>query len=258
VIENRPGASTIIGTEAVSHAAPDGKTVLMVANSFLINPHLRKLTYDPLTRFEPICHLVNVPLVVVVNSASPYRTFAALLNAARSKPGDLTIASFGPASPSHIAIEALKRLANINMTYIPYPGDAPAVSALLGEHVTSAVVTYTSVAEQLKAGKLRALAATSGNRIEPLPDLPTVAEAGYSGYEENAWFGLVAPEKTPTETVSQLAEWFATATQAPEVKPKLVTLGLYAVETCGAEFGTYLRKQYDQYGNIIRQANIKE
>jgi tripartite-type tricarboxylate transporter receptor subunit TctC len=204
-VENRPGASTTIATEAVSRATPDGNTVLIVANSFVINPHLRKLSYDPLTRFEPICRLVSVPLVILVNSASSYRTLSDLLNAARSKPGDLAIASTGPAAPSHIAIEALKHVAGFDMTYVPYPGDAPAVNALLGEHVTSAVVTYTSAAEQLTAGKLRALATTSGTRIEPLPDVPTVAEAGYSGYEANAWFGLVAPAKTPSDILSQLA-----------------------------------------------------
>jgi tripartite-type tricarboxylate transporter receptor subunit TctC len=110
----------------------------------------------------------------------------------------------------------------------------------------------------LTAGKLRALATTSGTRIEPLPDVPTVAEAGYSGYEANAWFGLVASAKTPSDILSQFAGWFTTATHAPEVRPKLVTLGLYPAEICDIEFGTYLRKQYDDHGNIIREANIKE
>ena len=137
VIENRPGAGTVIATEAVSRAEPDGTTLLTNANSFVINPHLRKLTYDPLTAFEPICYLVSSPQVVVVNSTSNYRTLADLVQAARVKPGELTMASLGPATAQHVAVEQFKRAAGINMTFLPYPGNVPAVTALLGGHVTS-------------------------------------------------------------------------------------------------------------------------
>ena len=129
VIEDRPGSGNAIATEAVSRAAPDGSTLLINAPPFLINPHLRKLNYDPLISFEPICYLVRSPTVVVVNSASPYPTLADLLNAARAKPGDLTLASTGPASATQIAFETLKRAANVDMTFVPYPGMAPAANA---------------------------------------------------------------------------------------------------------------------------------
>ena len=131
VVENRPGAGSIVGTEAVSHAAPDGNTLLINVAEFAINPHLRKVSYDPLTSFEPICHLVNAPTVIVVNSASSYRTLADLLIAARAKPGDLTLASVGPGSPFHIGLEVLKRVAKVDLTFVPYPGNAPAINALL-------------------------------------------------------------------------------------------------------------------------------
>jgi tripartite-type tricarboxylate transporter receptor subunit TctC len=180
-----------------------------------------------------------------------------LLNAARIKSGALTLASVGPATTQHIAIGVLKRVANVNMIYVPYPGDAPAVSALLGEHVTSALVTYPSAAEQLKAGKLRALATASRSRIEPLPDVPTVAESGYQDYEADTWFGVVAPAKTPAATISQLAGWFNSAVQATETKPKLMAQGQLPVAICGADFAAHLRKQYDDYGRVIREANIK-
>jgi len=257
VIENRPGAGTVLGTEAASRAAPDGNTVLIVANSFLINPNLKKLNYDPLSSFEPICYLTRSTFVIAVNSASPYRTLADLLNAARAKPGDLTMASAGPATTTHIAFEMLKRAANVNMTFVPYPGDTPAVNALLGEHVTSVFTSYLTVVEQLKAGKLRALAIASRTRVEALPDVPTVAESGYKDYEAEGWNGLVAPAKTPKETVSQLAGWFTAAMQVPEVRAKLVVQGLYPVGTCGADFAAHLRKKYDDYGRAIREANIK-
>ena len=257
VVENRPGAGTIIATEAASRAVPDGNTVLMMANSFVINPNLKRLNYDPLTSFEPICFLTRSPNVLIVNTSSPYRAVADLLNAARAKPGTLTLASVGPATTQHIAIEVLKHVANVNMIYVPYPGDAPAVGALLGEHVTSAMVTYPAAAEQLKAGKLRALATASRSRIEPLPDVPTVAESGYQEYEADTWYGVVAPAKTPAETISQLAGWFSSAVQATETKPKLIAQGHFPVAICGADFAAHLRKQYENYGRVIREANIK-
>jgi tripartite-type tricarboxylate transporter receptor subunit TctC len=257
LIEDRPGASGVIGTEAASRAAPDGNTVLIISSDSLVLPHLRKLNYDPLTSFEPICYLVRTPLVIVVNAASPYRTLANVLDAARAKPRDFTLASFGPATVHQIAFETLRRAAKVDMTFVPYPGVAPAVNALLGEHVSSVLGTYSTVAEQLNAGRLRALVTTSRTRIEPLPEVPTVAESGYNNYEVDYWLGLFAPAKTPKDTLSQLADWFIAAMQAPEVKSKLVAQGLYPVGMCGVEFVAFLRKQYDDLGNVIREAKIK-
>jgi tripartite-type tricarboxylate transporter receptor subunit TctC len=257
VIENRQGAGSVIGTEAVSRAIPDGNTLLINSPTFVVIPHLRKLNYDPLTSFEPLCYLVRSPQVIAVNSASPYFTLADLLSAARAKPGDLTLASFGPATSSQIWFEMLKRAANVDMTFVPYPGMAPAVNALLGEHVTSAWVDYLAVSEQVTAGKLRVLATPARTRIEALPDVPTVAESGYKDYGVDVWFGLVAPAKTPKKTISELAGWFTAALRVPEVKAKLATLGLYPVGMCGADFGAFLRKQYDEFGRAIREANIK-
>jgi tripartite-type tricarboxylate transporter receptor subunit TctC len=256
VVENRPGAGTVIGTEAASRAAPDGSTLLLNTPNFVISPHLRKLNYDPLTGFESICLLANTPQLIVVNSASPYRTLADLMNAAHAKPGTVTLANGGTAV-THIAFEMLRRAANVDMTFVPYSGTAPAISALLGEHVTSVFSEYPAAVEQLKAGKLRALATLSRMRIEPLPDVPTVAESGYNDYQVEVWYGLFVPAKTPKETVSKLASWFATALQVPELKAQLAVQGLYPVGTCGAEFSAYIRKQYDDYGRAIRQANIK-
>jgi tripartite-type tricarboxylate transporter receptor subunit TctC len=257
VIQNRPGAANIIGTEAVSHAAPDGNTLLLMSATFVLNPQLRKVNYDPFTSFEPICYLARTPTVIFVNGASPYRTLADLMNAARAKPGELTLAATGPATPAQIAFEMLTRAANVNMTFVPYPGGATVVTAVLGEHATSALSDYPGAAEQLKAGKLRALAVAAETRIEALPDVPTVAESGYEDSEADLWFGLVAPANTPKETVSQLAGWFTAAMQVPDVKAKLAVQGLYPVGTCGADFEAFLRKQYDKFGRVIRESNIK-
>jgi tripartite-type tricarboxylate transporter receptor subunit TctC len=143
------------------------------------------------------------------------------------------------------------------MTFVPYPGGAPTVNALLGEHVTSAITDYPPITEQLKAGKLRTLATGSRKRIALLPDVPTVAESGYKDYEVDFWIGLFAPAKTPKETVSQLAGWFTAAMQAPEIKMKLAVQGLYPAVNCGADFAILLRKQYDDYGAVVRESNMK-
>ena len=161
VVENRPGGGTVIGTEAVERAEPDGRTLLLVASSFVINPALKRANYDPAKNFDPVCYLAATPMVLVVLGSSPYRTLADLLTAARAKPGELAFASGGPGSSLHIAIEVLKRAANISVTYVPFGGTAPAVNALMGNHVAAVWADYPTVVSQLKAGTLRGLVTTS-------------------------------------------------------------------------------------------------
>ncbi len=257
VVDNRPGAGEVIGTEAAMRAAPDGNTLLFVANPFVINPSLRKTNYDPIASFEPICQLVSAPTLIVVHHASPYRTLSDLLDDARKRPGQVTVASIGPGSPFHLGVEALKRAAKAELTFVPYTGNALAVNALLGQHVTAMFGTYSNVAQQLKAGTLRALAAGTRTRNQPLLELPTVAELGFKDYEVTAWFGVLAPANTPRDLTAQFAQWFIAAMQAPEVKDKLIAQGLYPVGACGADFGAHLRRQFDDYRRIIHEANIK-
>jgi tripartite-type tricarboxylate transporter receptor subunit TctC len=258
VVENRPGAGTIIATEAVARSAPDGTTLLIMSNSFVINGIVRaSLPYDPLTSFEPVCFLVDSPQVLVVNEASPYRTLKEFVDAARARPGELSYAAVGPATTQHIAGEMFKQAAGINLTYVPYAGGAPAVNALLGGHVATVLANYNEVSEQLSAGKLRPLAVASRERIKPLPEVPTFIEQGYQDFETSAFFGVVAPARTPKEAIGQLAFMLQTAIKAPEVVPKLVAQGFHVVGTCGEDFRTHIRRQHEKYTRAIREGNIK-
>jgi tripartite-type tricarboxylate transporter receptor subunit TctC len=254
VIENRPGGGTAIGSDAVARAAPDGNTLLLISPEFVITPNLHKTNYDPLTSFEPICHLVNSPTVIVVNAESPYRTLADLVAAAKAKPGEITMASTGI---FQVAIEQLKRAANVNITFLPYVGNAPASNALLGNHISSLFAVYPTVAELVKSGKVRPLAVASKARVPVLSDVPTVIEQGYPGYEVESWSGLMAPAKTPTAEVSQIGEMFTAALKSPAIQERLKTMNSYSVGACGAEFAAYIRKQYDDTARAIRDANIK-
>jgi tripartite-type tricarboxylate transporter receptor subunit TctC len=256
VVENRPGGGTVIGTEAVERAEPDGHTVLLVANSFVANPPLKRASYDPTGSFEPVCYLAATPMVLVVLASSPYRTLNDLIATARAKPGELAFASGGPGSSLHVAIEVLKRAANINVTYVPYGGTAPAINALMGNHVAAVWADYPTVVSQLSSGALRGLVTTSRTRVEALPEVPTLTETGISNYEADIFYGIVAPAKTPPEMVNRLSAWLIGALKASDMKPKLAQQGLFPVGICGAEFGAYLQRMVEDYTRIIREANI--
>jgi tripartite-type tricarboxylate transporter receptor subunit TctC len=257
IVDNRPGAGASIAYELAARAPPDGNTILIASNSVVINPFLKKTNYNALTSYEAICNLVSSPLIFVVSNASPYQTIGDLIAEARAKPGTLTLAALGPATTQHIAFEQFKLATKAEMIFVPYSGGAPAVNALLGEQVTSVLVNYSEAAEQIKAGKLRALATASRNRIKPLPDVPTVAESGYANYESEVWLGLLAPAKTSADDISQLAGWFVSAMKAPGVEAKLLALGLYPTALCGKDFSEFIRGKNEQYDRIIREANIK-
>jgi len=256
VIENRPGGGTLIGTEAAARAAPDGNTVLLVANSFVVNPALKKGNYDVSTSFEPVCYLAATPMPLVVLGSSPYKTLDDLIGAAREKPGEVVFSSGGPASALHVAIEVLKRAANISITYVPYPGTAPSINALMGGHVHAVWADYPTVVSQLKAGTLRGLVTASGKRTDTMPDVPTLSETGIVKYEADIFYGIVAPAKTPEAKLKQLTGWFSAAMKAPDVQPKLARQGLFPVGMCGAPFGDFMRKHVAEYARIIRESGI--
>ena len=257
VVENRAGAASAIGTEAVARAAPDGTTLLLNATPFVINPLLRKLNYDPLRSFAPICYLVNSPTVIAVNAASPYRTLADLINAAREKPGELTLASIGPGTATHIAFEMLRSAANIDMTFVPYPGTAPAVTALLGGHVTSYFGIYSVVSEQVKAGSLRALATAAPARIDLLPDVPTVAEAGVPEYQYYVWFGLWAPKNTPQPIVDKLHAAVVKALADPTLQQRLAAVAGEPFDMPLADITPFVKTEIAKWADVVKRGGVK-
>jgi tripartite-type tricarboxylate transporter receptor subunit TctC len=257
IVESRPGAGSLIAAEAVAKAAPDGNTLLVNTNGLLINAALRRVRFDPVTGFEPICHLVSSPQILVVNSASSYRTLRDLFDAARAQPGVLSIATIGPNSTQHIAVRKLMKLAGIDMIYVPFTGGAPAINALLGGHVHAVLQNYSEAGEQVHAGKLRALASASASRLDLLPDVPNIVEAGYPGAVTDVWFGLVAPAKTPPDQTAQLIDWFGNAIRTADVKARLVQQGLYADGRCGADFAAHIRRQQDEYVRAVAEMNLK-
>jgi tripartite-type tricarboxylate transporter receptor subunit TctC len=257
LIEDRPGAASIIGTEAASRSAPDGNTVAIIANSFIIHPNFKKLNYDPLTSFEPVCQLANSPQVIVVNASSPYKTLTELFDAAHAKPGEISNASVGPASAQHIAMEQLKLLAKVKMVYVPFNGNTPALNQLLGSHVDVVMSNYSEAAEQVNSGKLRALASAGKARLKEWPNVPTVAEQGFPDYAVAVWYGLIAPAKTPKDKVAELSQWCGEAMRAPELKAKWDLQGLVPVGSTPDEFAAHLRQQSSDYVRVIHDADIK-
>lgn len=258
VIDNKPGGGTVIGGALVAKAPADGYTLLMVANSLVINAKLRdNLPYPGLKAFEPIARLSNSPQVIAVSSTSPYNTLRDLLDAARAQPGALSYSTVGPTTTQHIAGEMLKRAAAVEMTYAPFPGGAPAANAVMGGHVTAVLTNLSEVTGMMDAGKLRPLAVTTLERLSSLKQLPTVAESGYPDYEAVAWFGVAAPAGTPREIVDKLADGFQAALEDADIRQRLISVGLYPAYLGPSAFSSHIAQQYTHYARVIDEAKIK-
>jgi tripartite-type tricarboxylate transporter receptor subunit TctC len=244
VVLNRPGAGTMIGTEDVARAKPDGNTLLMSNNAIAIFPHLRKLDYEPLSRLEPICSIATTPTILIVSSTSPYRTLDDLLVAARAKPSALTFGAT-PGAKSHIDFEIIRHPAKLQMTLVPFNGTPPIVNAVLGGQVDTAFVDHPAAAGLLQGGKLRALAVGARGRIESLPDVPTVSEAGFGDFDMEVWYAVMAPAPAAPSVISGLADWFAKAVKLPETRSRLAIQGMNPAGVCGAPrspmFASYMR-----------------
>ena len=259
VVENKPGGGTVIGAAQVAQSPADGHTLLLMANSFVINAKLRAgtLPYRDMAAFDAVACLTNSPQLIAVNSASPWRTLKDWLDEARAKPDTLSYATVGPTTTQHIAGEMLVRQAGARMIYVPFAGGAQAVSAVLGGHASMVMANVNELQSFVEAGKMRALAVSVPQRLAALPQVPTVAESGLPGYDASAWFGLCAPAGTPRDVIARLSHAALDALADPEVNRKLVTMGLDPYGMDAARFSAHLNDQFKKYSKVIDEAGIK-
>jgi tripartite-type tricarboxylate transporter receptor subunit TctC len=258
VIENKPGAGTIIGTQAVATSEPDGYTLLMGTFSHAVNLSLNaRLPYDPHKDFAAVALVARSFNFVVVNPKSAIKSIADLIAAAKADPDKLSYGTYGTGTSAHLAGELFKNLAKVNLTTVPYKGAAPAITDLIGGQIQVMFTTVASASSLIAGGQLRALAVTSAERSPAFPDLPTVAEAGVPGYAAESWYGLLAPAKTPPEIIDRLNKSAATAVQSEAFRRLGVNEGLVMVAQPPEALDRYLRGEEERWRKVIEDAGIK-
>jgi tripartite-type tricarboxylate transporter receptor subunit TctC len=259
IVENRPGAGGSIGAEAVARAAPDGYTLLMGhIGTLAVNPSLYpKLGYDVLRDFAPVAWVARVTNVLVVHPSVPARSVPELVKLAREQPGRLRYGSGGNGSAAHLAVEYFKLRTQTDIVHVPYKGTGPAVTDLLGGQIELMMSGAPALMPHVRAGKLRALAISSVQRIDLVADLPTIAESGVAGFEAIQWYGLVAPAGTPAPIVARLNAEVNRALATPELKGRLVAEGAEAAPATPREFGAFIAAEIERWRPVIQQAGLK-
>jgi tripartite-type tricarboxylate transporter receptor subunit TctC len=258
IVENRPGAGTVIGTDLVMRSPPDGHTLLVVAFPFaLINSLHAHAKIDVTRDFAAVTYVGATANLLVVNPSSPYKSVQDLIAAAKAKPGAIPYASTGNGSSNHLSMELFKLMAGVNLNHIPYKGSAPAVTDLIGAQVEAMFDNTPNVLPHVKAGRLRALAVTSPKRSPLVPNLPTVDEAGVPGYQMQVWFGVVAPAATPKDVIAKLSAEINRIISSPEVKERFAQSGVEVVGGSPEAFGAHIKEQAEIWGKVVRDANIK-
>ena len=261
VIDNKPGASQMIGADAVAKAAPDGYTLFLGSvTSLAINvSSQKKMPYDPVRDFAPVSMLYFSPMYLVVNPAVPAQSVKELVALAKAQPGKLSFASIGQGGSIHLAGEMFKSMAGVDITHIPYKGSAPALTDIIGGQVSLMFDAGVSALPQVRAGKLRALAITTAKRVDSTPELPTVAEAGgLPNYEATLWFGLVAPAATPRDIVNRLSQELAKILRQPALQARFANLGVEFSASSPEEFATYIRAETLKWGKVFRDAKVEQ
>jgi tripartite-type tricarboxylate transporter receptor subunit TctC len=258
VVDNRPGAGTVIGTELVARAPADGHTFLIAGFTFIANAALRtKLPFDSMRDFVGVARIGTDPYIISVHPSLPVRTAQDIVALARANPGQLTYASNGTGSAQHVTGEMLKQIAKIDIIHVPYQGGAPSAVAVLGGHTTILISTIATVTPHLNAGKLRAIAVTSQTRSDQAKDVPTLAESGFPDFELTSKLGAFARSATPKELINRLGAEIVRALQIPEVKESLFKQGISATPMGPAEFDAIIRAEIPKIQKIVRDAGIK-
>ena len=257
IIDNRPGADTIIGTEIVARAPADGYTMVLQTVPLVTNPALfKKLPFD-VSDLAPVSLMVAVPFVLVVNNSVPAKSVKDLVALAKAQPGKLSYASAGNGSNLHVAAELFSNLTGTKMLHVQYKGGGPALVAVLGGEVNLCYLSIAAAAPHIKAGKLRALAATGQQRSAVLPDLPTIVESGVPGYEFTTWVGALVPRATPATTVNALNGLIVKAVRAPDLTARFTDQGADIIASSPAEFAAHIKMELARWAKVVKESGIK-
>lgn len=257
VVENRAGASGVIGSGEVARAAPDGGMFLVNASAHAIIPHLQpNMPFDAVADFTPVTELVKVPLILVVNPQLPVNSVAELIAMARAQPGRLSYASSSIGGAPHLAGEMFKLMTGTNIAHVPYRGSGPALTDMVGGHVQVMFDSLASSAQHVREGRLKALAVSTAERIEAFPNLPTIAEAGVPGYEIATWYGMWGPRNLPEAIATRMQQAVAAVSATEEARTRFTALGAQAVASPPADFARFVRSEHERWGRLVRDANI--
>jgi tripartite-type tricarboxylate transporter receptor subunit TctC len=257
VVENIPGAAANIAAERIAKAAPDGYTLGLLGQSIVVNPSLYQLKYDPVKDFAPVSQVAVSPYILIVHNAVPAKSVGELVALAKARPGELTFASGGSGSATHIAAELFKSAAGLDLRHIPYKGVVAAIPDVIGGRVTMMFSPIVGILPLAREGKLRALAVTGSKRSPAAAEFPTIAESGYPAFEFTIWYGLIAPAGTPEPVVRRLNLETVRALARPDLRDKLATLGLEEIGSSPESFAATIKSDIQKWANVIKKLGIK-
>jgi len=257
IVENRPGAGAVIGYELGARAPGDGHTLTIVFPSFVINPSIRRVNYDPIKDFKAIAQASSLPMAFAVHPSVPARSLKELIALARARPGEISYGTPGVGTIQHVLGELFALTAKVKITHVPYAGLAPANTALAGGHISVVVTNLVEMTPFATAGKVRPIVVTTAARAEGFPDVPTVHEAGLAGLQATNWSGFVVPAATPAATVARLNGEFVRALRMPDVQEKFKAQGMSAAPSTPEQFGALLQSESARYARVVREAGIR-
>ena len=258
IVDNRAGGAMIVGSDIVAKSTPDGYTVGTLLTPTIVNPFvLKNLPYDTLKDFTPVSLMVMVPGVMTMNPSVPANNLKEVIALAKANPGKYNYGCPGQLTSGHLSMEMLKVMANINLTYIPYKGGAPAIADLIANQIQFLVSGPPGVLPHIKSGRLKAIATTAAKRSPGLPDTPTFAEAGLPGYDTYEWYGVFAPGKMPKDVLNKLSREIARIVKLPDVSEKLIAQGAIPVGNTPEEFSAFVKREMNTWGKVAQQVGLK-